>query len=461
MIVPNGMVETLNLIASGTTVRGDRFFSACVHTLAQLLRAQYVYIAEYSDPVQNRARTLAFWNGSALGENFEFGLAGKPCALVMQGNCCRIPHDLQTQFPQDLELVALEADSYLGLPITDTTGTVIGSLTALDPHPLPDDADQQIAICQIFAARAGAEIAQLRAREGFSVSESQHGNLERQQRERVLEQQIQREHLVSQITQGKEKQRRKVIETAQSAAEAANQIKSQFLAHMSHELRTPLNTIMGFSELLQQDKSLNDHQRKMLHSIHNNGRQLLQLINQILELSKGESQHNSLDIIQAPLQPVTPPSDDQPPRIIDAQTTAHHRLLVADDRAENRQMLVEILEGLGFSVRAVTNGKEAIACWQDWQPHLIWMDMKMPVLDGGSAAQHIKHQAQHQPPIIIALTGYTSAQERAHALAHGCDDFLSKPYRTIEVWQKLSQHLGLESAPPHNIAPRAVDRHDS
>ncbi len=412
MTFPNGMVETLNLIASGTTVRGDRFFPACVRTLAQLLRVQYVYVAEYSDPVQNRARTLAFWNGSALGENFEFGLAGKPCTLVMQGNCCRIPRDLQTQFPQDLELMALRANSYLGLPITDSTGTVIGSLTALDLHPLPDDTDQQIAICQIFAARAGAEIAQLRATEGRSV-----------------------------------------IETAQAATEAADRARSRFLANMNHELRTPLNTIMGFSELLQRDASLSDYQHKVLYSIHNNGRQLLQLINQILELSKGESQHNSLDIIQAPLQPVTPPSDDQPPRIIDAQTTAHHRLLVADDRAENRQMLVEILEGLGFSVRAVTNGKEAIACWQDWQPHLIWMDMKMPILDGGSAAQHIKYQAQHQPPIIIALTGYTSAQERAHALAHGCDDFLSKPYRTIEVWQKLSQHLGLESAPPKNIAP--------
>ena len=97
------------------------------------------------------------------------------------------------------------------------------------------------------------------------------------------------EGLMSEITARKRVE--EALQNAKDAAEAANRAKSQFLASMSHELRTPLNAIIGFSEILG-DRifgDLNDRQLKYAHNILNSGRHLLQLINDILDLSKVEA----------------------------------------------------------------------------------------------------------------------------------------------------------------------------
>jgi len=71
-------------------------------------------------------------------------------------------------------------------------------------------------------------------------------------------------------------------------------------------------------------------------------------------------------------------------------TQAEYRILVADDREENRTLLVKLLEPIGFEVREAANGKEAVALWETWQPHLIWMDTRMPVMDGIEATRIIR-----------------------------------------------------------------------
>ncbi len=119
-----------------------------------------------------------------------------------------------------------------------------------------------------------------------------------------------------------------------------------------------------------------------------------------------------------------------------------YRILVAEDKPENRQLLIELLTPVGFEVRCATNGQEAINLWQSWQPHLIWMDMRMPVLNGYEATKQIK--ASGTPAtIVIALSGSAFEEDRQTALSTGCDDFVRKPFHTEEVFAKMALHLGV------------------
>jgi PAS domain S-box-containing protein len=119
-----------------------------------------------------------------------------------------------------------------------------------------------------------------------------------------------------------------------------------------------------------------------------------------------------------------------------------YRILVVEDKSENRQFLVELLKSVGFEVREATNGQEAIALYRSGSPHLIWMDLRMPVLDGYAATQQIKAIADPAPK-IIALTGSAFEEERAYALSIGCDDFLRKPLRAEVVFTKMAEYLGV------------------
>ena len=106
-----------------------------------------------------------------------------------------------------------------------------------------------------------------------------------------------------------------------------------------------------------------------------------------------------------------------------------YRILVVDDRWENRQIVLKLLEPIGFEVKEAINGSEAIKIWQHWQPHLIWMDMRMPVMNGYEATERIKSHFKGQATYIIALTASTFEEERAIVLSAGCDDFVRKPFR--------------------------------
>lgn len=119
-----------------------------------------------------------------------------------------------------------------------------------------------------------------------------------------------------------------------------------------------------------------------------------------------------------------------------------YRLLVAEDKPQNRQLLVELLTAVGFEVREATNGQEAICLANSWSPHLIWMDMRMPLIDGFEATKQIKAAAT-PAPVVIALTGNAFEADRTVALATGCDDFVRKPFREEDIFEKMTQHLGV------------------
>ncbi|UBF29649.1 response regulator [Kovacikia minuta CCNUW1] len=121
-----------------------------------------------------------------------------------------------------------------------------------------------------------------------------------------------------------------------------------------------------------------------------------------------------------------------------------YRILIAEDKEVNRLLLVRLLKPLGFEVQTVENGQEAIAAWEHWQPHLIWMDMQMPVMNGYEATQWIKSSLQGQATIIIALTASVFEEQRQTILSTGCDDFLAKPFRENDLLEKIRHHLGVK-----------------
>lgn len=120
----------------------------------------------------------------------------------------------------------------------------------------------------------------------------------------------------------------------------------------------------------------------------------------------------------------------------------NYRILVVEDKPENRQLLVELLTPVGFQVREATNGHEAIALFQSWSPHLIWMDIRMPLMDGFEATKQIK--ATHtQAPVVIALTGSAFEEDRIAAMSIGFDDFVRKPFRAEVIFEKMAVYLGV------------------
>lgn len=384
-------------------------------------------------------------------------------------------------------------------------------------------------------------------------------------------------------------------------AETANQAKSLFLANMSHELRTPLNAILGFSRLMTRDTSATFQQQEYVGIINRSGEHLLNLINDVLEMSKieaGKTTINSepfnlhqllrtiremfqikaeakklwFEFILAPNLPQyvtsdprklrqllinllsnavkftssggvtlkawicrnnTYPDSDQAQLCFEVSDTGKgiapeeldklfdpfvqtasgiqsesgtglglaisrqfvnlmggdiqvasvikegstftfdirvlvtnssqiessfsqqqvkqiapgqpkYRIAVVDDQETNRQLLVKLLQFIGFEIRTAKNGREAVELWQEWQPHLIWMDMRMPILDGYDATRQIKSQLKGEKTIIIALTASAFEEEKDRILSAGCDDFVRKPFPESLIFDKIQQYLGVE-----------------
>ncbi|RMF20861.1 MAG: response regulator, partial [Cyanobacteria bacterium J083] len=125
----------------------------------------------------------------------------------------------------------------------------------------------------------------------------------------------------------------------------------------------------------------------------------------------------------------------------------NYRILIVEDIAESRTLLVELLKSIGFQVKAAKNGLEAVNLSADWLPHLIWMDMRMPLMDGYQATRLIKNQAkkmQLSPPVIIALTASALKDKVLDSISAGCDDFVHKPFKENVIFSKMEKYLGVK-----------------
>jgi len=391
-----------------------------------------------------------------------------------------------------------------------------------------------------------------------------------------------------------------VRKQAEEAAQVANQAKSTFLANMSHELRSPLNAILGFAQILTRSQQLDKENQENVGIISRSGEHLLNLINQVLDLSKIEAGRTTLNenhfdfyrllddleemfhlkaddkhllllferepsvpqylytdevkvrqvlinllnnalkfsneggitvrinaktietdlklqrsVIEFEIEDTGPgiASDDldelftafvqtevgkqsqegtglglpisrkfvqimggdmvvssevgrgttfqfqiqcqlseathiQKPvpekRVIAlAPNQPRYRILIVDDKWSSRQLLIKLLNPLGFEFKEAENGQEAIDIWDEWQPHLIWMDMRMPVMNGYEAIQQIRAHTKGQATAIVALTASVLEEERALILDAGCDDFLRKPFKEADIFDLMHKHIGV------------------
>lgn len=389
-------------------------------------------------------------------------------------------------------------------------------------------------------------------------------------------------------------QRTAELKSAKLIADKANQAKSEFLANMSHELRTPLNGILGYAQILQNSENFSEKERKGISIIHQCGSHLLNLINDILDLSKIEAQkmelypndfdfrsfldgvaemcrlkasqkeiafnyqpspelpsiihadekrlrqvlinllgnaikftdkgsvtfkiegvnvikkflvcfhiedtgvgitEEQLDKIFLPFEQVgktekriegtglglaisqkivslmgsiihvksqagkgsifwfeleLPPvlnieetyKIDRPSKIIGFEGKKR-KILIVDDRWENRSVAVNLLLPLGFEVFEANNGQEGLDKAREVQPDLIISDLRMPVMDGLTMTQHLRQLPNLQNVVVIASSASVFDFHQKQALEAGCNDFLPKPIQVEQLLEQLPKHLHL------------------
>jgi PAS domain S-box-containing protein len=162
--------RALRLIAEGTASEDDAtFFQAVVRHLAEALEVRCAVVTECMDP-PSRARVMALWLGENQGDLHEYELAGTPCENVYKGNPVFHPSGVQRLYPDDAWLTEIDAESYLGIPLRDPSGAVIGHLAIVDARPMSDDLRHR-AVLRIFASRAGSELTRRRTDRKHEESE--------------------------------------------------------------------------------------------------------------------------------------------------------------------------------------------------------------------------------------------------------------------------------------------------
>ncbi|QPK64858.1 PAS domain S-box protein [Methylomonas sp. LL1] len=122
----------------------------------------------------------------------------------------------------------------------------------------------------------------------------------------------------------------------------------------------------------------------------------------------------------------------------------HYRILIVEDQYENQLLLRRLMSDIGMEVKVAENGQQGLELFQDWHPDLIWMDRRMPVMDGVEATQRIRQLADGQAVKIVAVTASAFKEQQREMLDAGMDDFVRKPYRFDEIYDCLARQLGLE-----------------
>jgi PAS domain S-box-containing protein len=155
--------DTLSTILEGTAREtGEGFFRALVENLVRATGTTGAWVTEYL-PATRRLRALAFRLDGAWIEDYERSIDGTPCEVVLEGRrLVHIADRVLEIFPREVDLRRLGAVSYMGVPLTDLDGQILGQMAVMDRAPMPD-MPETVAVFEIFAARAAAELRRLRA----------------------------------------------------------------------------------------------------------------------------------------------------------------------------------------------------------------------------------------------------------------------------------------------------------
>ncbi len=153
----------LRTILEGTAKEtGERFFAALVESLAKALKTHGAWVTEYLE-TSRKLRALAFWMDGQWVKDYVVDIAGTPCEKVIDtADLVHFPDNLLELYPENQEVKDMGAVSYLGMPLKDADGRILGHVAVIDRRPIPED-QRVLAIFRIFAARATAEMRRVHA----------------------------------------------------------------------------------------------------------------------------------------------------------------------------------------------------------------------------------------------------------------------------------------------------------
>jgi PAS domain S-box-containing protein len=162
-------------------------------------------------------------------------------------------------------------------------------------------------------------------------------------------------------------------------------------------------------------------------------------------LGKGSLFRVELPFIEAQQSDISNKEPEKASTVIGlAPNQPSYRILIVEDQYENQLLLARLMESVGFQVKIAENGVRGVQLFQSWHPHFIWMDRRMPDMDGMEATQRIRQLADGKKVKIVAVTASAFAEQRDEMLAVGMDDCICKPYRVSEIYDCLSKHLGVK-----------------
>lgn len=120
-----------------------------------------------------------------------------------------------------------------------------------------------------------------------------------------------------------------------------------------------------------------------------------------------------------------------------------YRILIVEDKPENWMLLQRLLEQTGFLVRVCENGEDGVAAFESWQPHFIWMDWRLPGIDGLESIRRIRALKGGAAVKIAVLSASAFQQDHDQVMASGADDYVTKPFYFWQIYDCMAKHLGV------------------